>query len=129
MADRCNNPNHNHYKYYGGRGIKVCKRWQGKDGFVNFLSDMGERPSLKHQIDRIDNNDGYYKENCKWSTKIEQARNRSNNRNYLINNKNKCLSVLAEEYNICRSTLENRLRRGWTIEKALNTPVKKYRRK
>lgn len=69
---RCNNPNSSSYKNYGARGIKVCKRW---DNFENFLEDMGKRPSPELSIERINNNRGYSKSNCKWGTKSEQRRN------------------------------------------------------
>jgi len=65
------------YQNYGGRGIDMCNRWE--DSFSNFLSDMGKRPSINHSIDRINNDKGYSKENCKWSTKSEQNLNKRNN--------------------------------------------------
>lgn len=73
---RCLNPKSLFYKNYGGRGIKLCERWQGKEGFKNFINDMGNRPSLKHSIDRIDNNGNYEPNNCKWSTQKEQIANK-----------------------------------------------------
>jgi hypothetical protein len=72
MKTRCNNPNSTQYELYGGRGIKVCERWEK---FENFLEDMGERPEGK-TLDRIDVNKNYEPMNCKWSTKKEQSQNR-----------------------------------------------------
>jgi hypothetical protein len=76
MLERCRNPNSKIYKYYGGRGITFDERWSE---FINFLGDVGYRPSLDHTLDRIDNEKGYYKDNVKWSTKTEQSNNRTNN--------------------------------------------------
>jgi predicted nucleic acid-binding Zn-ribbon protein len=74
MIQRCNNPKNPMYSYYGGKGITVCDRW--KEAYCNFLLDMGRKPTNKHTLDRIDNSLGYFPENCKWSTREEQSRNR-----------------------------------------------------
>lgn len=77
MKGRCNNPNHQAYADYGGRGIKVCARWDTDQGgsFENFLADMGEKPP-ELSLDRIDNNQGYSPENCRWATWSEQNLNK-----------------------------------------------------
>lgn len=73
MIARCKSPSHKRYKEYGGRGIQVDKRWQMS--FMQFYLDMGNPPSAKHQIDRIDNNKGYSKENCRWVTIQQNVHN------------------------------------------------------
>jgi hypothetical protein len=78
MIGRCENPNIERYPRYGGRGIKVCRRW--RTSFTNFLADMGRRPSSVHSIDRINNDGNYEPGNCRWATRVEQANNKSNSR-------------------------------------------------
>ena len=77
MIRRCTNSKHKNYKDYGGRGITVCQRWL--DSFEDFKKDIGNRPTDKHTIDRIDNNGNYEPSNCKWSTMKEQNANKRNN--------------------------------------------------
>ena len=74
MKDRCHNPNNKSYDQYGMRGITVCDEWLS--GFEGFYRDMGDRPSSKHSIDRIDNDGNYELGNCQWATSTEQARNK-----------------------------------------------------
>ena len=122
IKERCNNPKDKRYSDWGGRGITICDEWT--NSFDTFLFDMGTRPSPKHSIDRIDNNKGYYKENCKWSTKIEQGRNKRNNVNIFYLGETKCLSEWAEILGLRYWTLYNRIYRGWNFERALSTPIK-----
>jgi hypothetical protein len=130
ILQRCTNPNNNNYKNYGGRGIAVCDRWNSKKGgsFENFLEDMGEPPTNKHQIDRINNNLGYYKENCWWAISAQQHRNMRSNRNYTFNGKTQCRNDWAREYGIGDRTLAYRLDKlKWSIRKALLTPARKIK--
>lgn len=122
MRQRCNNPNYNRYHDYGGRGITVCERWLGEDGFRNFLSDMGKRPTVDHLLDRIDNSSGYSPENCEWRLPREQMRNTRRNINITFRGKTQCLCDWADELGIHRATLAYRVKH-WSIEKALTTPV------
>jgi hypothetical protein len=78
MRQRCYDENNNRFYRYGGRGIKVCDRWLGPDGFVNFLEDMGKK-AKGESVDRIDNNGDYTPSNCQWATAKEQSRNKSTN--------------------------------------------------
>lgn len=126
MRARCNNENHAAYKNYGGRGIKVCKRW---NKFSNFLADMGKRPSSKHTIERTDNNKNYEPSNCEWVTRKVNCDNRRDTVVLTFKGRIQSLTKWAEEYNIKNTTVHNRLKLGWTIKAALSTPVKQYRRR
>lgn len=74
MLQRCYNPNHPQFKYWGGRGIEVCVEW--RHSFDAFVSALPDKPSPAHSLDRIDNDKGYYPENVRWATKAEQVANR-----------------------------------------------------
>ena len=120
MKTRCTNPNSKGYYRYGGRGISVCKDWES---FSGFLADM--LPSYKENLylDRIDNNRGYSKDNCRWATRKEQARNTRNiERAARFSFKGESLTILewSERLSINRTTLYMRLvRYNWPVNRAL----------
>lgn len=112
MKNRCYNKNCKKYSYYGGRGIKVCTRWLGPNGFNNFFKDMGEKPSKNHSLDRIDTNGDYCPENCQWATWEEQENNRRINVHYEYNNTKLTLPQWSRRLNISYSTLLHRRKKG-----------------
>jgi hypothetical protein len=115
MKQRCNQPAHKHYSNYGGRGIKVCARW---NQYANFLEDMGERPA-NHSLDRLDNSVGYSPVNCRWATRTEQNRNNSQNRNITFDGQTKCLSEWCEILNLNYARVYARLfKLKWKVEDA-----------
>ena len=121
IKGRCLNHKNSSYQNYGGRGIKICEEW--KDNFENFYEwamSNGYKDDLS--IDRIDVNNGYFPENCRWVTDEVQSRNRRNNRKYSHDGETKTLSEWAREYGIDRKTLSDRMDKfGWDFEKALTT--------
>lgn len=124
MSQRCNNPKYHRYPDYGGRGIQVCQRWLK---FENFLADMGERPEGK-TLERKENDKGYYPENCKWATVIEQANNKRNNHFLTYEGKTQTIAQWANEIGMLRSVLSSRIHRCWSIEKALTKSIRGIRR-
>ena len=117
MKKRCNNPNSNTYSYYGGRGIKICERWE--HSFENFLSDMGKKPTSQHSLDRINGELGYSPENCRWATKQEQASNRRGNHYLIFNGEEKTITEWSRIYNISRRAIRYRISLGFSISDAL----------
>lgn len=103
MRQRCNDPNDQQYSNYGGRGIKVCEEW---NDFSVFYNDMGERPSGM-QLDRIDNDGNYSKNNCRWASRIVQANNRRSNRYHLIDDKKIKHNDLLKSLNMSRDKFKN----------------------
>jgi hypothetical protein len=125
MKDRCNNPSNLQYKDYGGRGIVVCSAWDGS--FVSFYRDMGKRPDDKTSIGRIDNNLGYFPENCRWENATEQGRNKRTSRIVKIKGTSKVFSEWCQHFNIPASTVRQRLKRGWDMEIAFSYPVRNHK--
>jgi len=107
MNQRCNDKNRSYYKHYGGRGILVCDRW--KSSYENFLEDMGERPTKRHTLDRIDVDGNYEKLNCRWATSKEQQNNRQNNRVVTLSMGTFTATELADYCGLAQRTILHRL--------------------
>ncbi len=126
MKQRCNYPKHNRYSRYGGRGIKVCDRWNSS--FLSFLDDMGYKPSPLYSLDRIDNNGDYEPSNCRWVLPIDQANNVSNNVFVEYIGENLTIRQWSERTGIKYKTLRQRLFvYNWPIDKALTLTVREYK--
>lgn len=129
MKRRCKDAAFKDFPKYGGRGIKVCERWDGS--FIAFLEDMGERPSRGHQIDRLNPNLDYEPGNCRWATALE---------NLTENKRDMCPVTIAgvfypnraaacAAYGIRPTTVSERLKAGYSIEEAITAPKRRLSRK
>lgn len=122
MVQRCMNPNDRGYINYGGRGITLHPDWLKFDAFYR---DMGKRPGKGYSLERKDNDKGYGPDNCMWQTRKEQNRNKRNNRLFTLNGETRCLAEWSEITGIGHSTIIQRLKSGWTEEKALTKPARR----
>jgi hypothetical protein len=112
MIGRCTNPHNKSWEYYGGRGIKVCERWQSS--FNDFLADMGPRPTQSHSIDRFpDQNGNYEPTNCRWATKKEQSRNMRRNRLVDLGGEKITLAEACERTGVNYGSAKWRLNNGY----------------
>ncbi len=124
MIKRCYNQSSEKYPNYGGRGITVCDEWkEDRTSFFEWAVRSGYNDRLT--IDRIDVNGNYCPQNCKWSTQEEQANNRTSNRYISCNGETHTIAEWSKLKNIPAPTLYARVYRGWSVEKTLNTPLKK----
>lgn len=123
MLARCGHRGRGGHKRYAGRGIKVCPRWQ--NDFIAFLKDMGPRPGPGYSLERDDNDGDYEPANCRWASRIEQARNTSAIRKIEYSGKIWSLTGLAEAHGMRPETLSGRIDRGMTIEQAVTEPVRR----
>lgn len=117
MKSRCSNPKALRYERYGGRGISVCEEWTT---FKGFLESLPEDYAQHLTLDRIDNNRGYCKENCRWATVKEQANNRKTNVFFTIDSATKTLAEWCRESKVRAGTIRQRYYvYGWDIKRAL----------
>jgi hypothetical protein len=126
MMQRCHNTKNPQYLSYGGRGILVCDRWRDNVmGFYNFMEDMGECPD-DLSLDRMNNNKGYSKKNCRWATRIEQKANCRNNVQIHYGGETKCIEVWSREKDLDVRIVSQRYHRGVRLPELFNPTPKKY---
>lgn len=125
VIERCYDPKNKNFKTYGAAGVTVCDAW--RNSFESFFNDMGDRPTEKHSLDRIENSKGYCKDNCRWATPKEQANNKTNNVILEFEGISKTLSQWADTTSIPLEVLRCRINKHkWPIKKALTTPNNEY---
>ena len=130
MKIRCYNPKCKSYIDYGAKGITVCERWLEKDvGIINFIEDMGHKPGDNYSIDRIDSNQNYSKENCRWVTIKEQSLNKKNNLKIIYKGEQRLFMDVLLEKNMLEKVIMCRKRyaRGWNGDKIFDTPANPIR--
>ncbi|MDE2095653.1 MAG: hypothetical protein KGL39_00220 [Patescibacteria group bacterium] len=121
MRNRCYNKTNPRFKDYGGRGIRVCECW--RHSFQKFLSDMGPRPGKGYSLDRINNDMGYRKSNCRWATPKQQLQNTRKNQTLTYNGETLCFTEWARRIGGTIDAIRGRIKRGWTVKDALTTPL------
>lgn len=120
IRSRMKNKNHHAYSRYGGSDKELSERWEI---YENFLEDMGRKPDPSYSIERLDNAKGYFRENCIWASSKTQNRNRSSNKKLTHKGQKKCMVEWAEQVGIHKDTLGQRLKAGWSVAEAIETPV------
>jgi len=121
--ERCHNPGDRAFGRYGGRGIAMCDAWRAD--FMAFYREVGQKPSAKHSLDRIDNQRGYEPGNVRWATLLMQQRNTRQNRLVTFRGETLCLAEWSQRLGIKHETLASRLTRlSWTVERAFTTPAR-----
>lgn len=127
MRRRCNDPKNNRYSSYGGRGIRVCDAWNDFQTFYEWAMKSGYDDTAKYgecTLERIDVNKGYEPDNCTWTDIKNQCNNRTLNVLLTFNGKTQNITQWEHELGFSKDRLANRLRKGWTVERALTTPLK-----
>lgn len=126
MIGRCHNPNNPRFLDYGGRGIFVCEEWRAS--FDAFLAHVGQKPSPKHSIDRMNNEQGYRPGNVRWAIPSAQMANRRNTQFVDVDGDRTPVALIAKKAGIPANTLRWRLLKGWGLDLALSTPVRAKRK-
>lgn len=119
---RCYYKPYRKFDLYGGRGITICDRWRGVDGFYYFIQDMGSKPTKKHSLDRIDNDKGYSPDNCRWASQTEQVHNSSTVQYLEIDGVTDIVTNHIKRSSISTTLYYKRVKKGMTPIEALTTP-------
>lgn len=123
MRNRCYRKSVHGYARYGGRGIKVCKEWKEHfESFKEWALNHGYKRGL--EIDRIDNNGDYCPENCRWVTRTQNMNNTSKTKHFLYSGRQYTITELANQFNLSRKLLRDRLYKGWPVEDAISYQAK-----
>lgn len=122
MRGRCLHKSYASFKNYGGKGVKIVKEWLKFENFKKWALENGYSETLT--LDRIDSNKDYEPNNCRWVSMKKQQNNKTNNRKLFYNGEYKTVSEWAECLGVNTQTLFTRLKRGWSVERTLATPVK-----
>lgn len=123
MIQRCTNPRARGFENYGARGIRVCSEWSEAMGFQSFIASMGKRPTPHHSLDRKNNEGNYEPSNCRWATRVQQAMNKRTSCVLIVGAESLSIREWAERTGLGKSTIKERLKRGWTPMRAISTPV------
>lgn len=127
MIYRCEDPKHSAYKRYGGRGITVCEEWHDFETFKKWVDET--KPNGNATVDRIDNNQGYSPDNCRWADMSTQANNRRSNRAISYNGETHNLMEWSKILGFNYKRVHNRMNKlGWSFEKSIETPVESKKR-
>ena len=129
MRQRCENPNKSSYVWYGAKGIRVCDEWQDFENFEKWAYKNGyddTAPRGYCTLDRIDNKEGYNPQNCRWVSMTDQNRNKSYHRYVEYHGKKYTVTQLADEVGMNKDTLVYRLNANWSVEDAVNKPIRKH---
>ena len=127
LRDRCCDPRHSSYPDYGGRGVRLCGRWQ--EAFIHFLQDMGDCPEEDSQIDRISSTGNYEPGNCRWVSPSENCNNRRNNRWLTYQGETLTATQWARRNGVNTELIYDRLERGWPVERILSQPARPLRKR
>jgi hypothetical protein len=122
IIQRCTNQNNPAYPAYGGRGIKVCRRWMK---YTNFITDMGRRPAPHLTVDRIDNDKGYSLKNCRWATRSDQMNNHRRTRRITYRGRTQTLKAWSEETGLRRGLIARRIHDGWDLDRVFHESARR----